>query len=533
MSLRTKFAILLAILALTVLGGAGAAAWSFGLVQREISEPFATTTRILRGLSDIKRGAEERATLLLGPAGWPGPDAPADGATPQGVRGSRAGRDTPLSREERERFEALARGAMEAIDELEAAPGWRVRAGIQAGGLLRQELQRADASVRAWMQGGGDAALHEAGTEFFSIHELIERLERRIISDARLAVDFAARLRQRLLAILGFTIGIAVMVGLLGQALVSRWVLRPVAALRTAAVRIGAGDYGHRVEVDGSDEVAQLAGEVNHMASTIGAMQEERIQREKLAAVGEMVRRLAHNIRNPLSGIRGLAELTRADLPSESDLRENQQRIIESVDRFEHWLSDLLKATRPAEVQPRPTPVREWLTRLVESHRAMAQARRVSLEVQFDGAPDEAMLDPQHLEHALVAILANAISASPGGGIVRVTARVGPNTHWEIEIRDQGPGVPLELRERIFQPYFTTKRDGTGIGLALAQQAIRAHGGVIRVDGLCRKPEEPARADTGAVFTVRLPVSPAIGENVANTGQVSGVRSGESFGHRG
>lgn len=533
MSLRAKFAILLGLLALAVLGGAGAAAWSFGIVQREISEPFATTTHILRGLSDIKRGTEERATILLGPAEWPAPGTTREGSAPQGVRGDRAGRDAPLTPEERRAFDDLSHAAMETFEGLEAAPDWRMRAGIQIGPLLRQSLIEAETRAREWMDGGGDTPLHAAGAEMFALHELIERLEGRIINDARLAVDFAARLRQRLLAILGFTIGIAVMAGLLGQTLVNRWVLRPVAALRTAAVRIGAGDYAHRVTVEGRDEVAQLAGEVNHMASTIGAMQEERIQREKLAAVGEMVRRLAHNIRNPLSGIRGLAELTRADLPDASDLRENQQRIIESVDRFEQWLSDLLKATKPAEVQPRPTPVREWLVRLVESHQAMAQARRVRLEVSIDGAPEEASFDPQHLEHAVVAILANAISASPSGGVVRLVARARENTHWEIEVRDQGSGVAPDLRERIFQPYFTTKRDGTGIGLALAQQAVRAHGGVITVDGPFRGPGEPGGGESGAVFTVQIPIHATGSEKVANIGQVSGARRGENSGHRG
>src|SRR5262249_25264293 len=146
------------------------------------------------------------------------------------------------------------------------------------------------------------------------------------------------------------------LVGALGFSLLHRWVLQPVARLRTAAARIGDGDFAHRVLVrpggPGRDELAQLSTEVNHMAGLVRAMQDERVERDRLAAAGEMVRRLTHNLRNPLAGIRGLAEITRGDLPPAADeLRENQERIIATIDRFEHWLSELLSATSPLTVQ--------------------------------------------------------------------------------------------------------------------------------------------------------------------------------------
>jgi len=94
-------------------------------------------------------------------------------------------------------------------------------------------------------------------------------------------------------------------------------------------------------------QLAQLASEVNHMAHMVKTLQDERVESERLAAVGSMVRRIAHNIRNPLAGIRGLAEITRNELAQDEELRENQTRIVAAVDRFERWLKQLLDATRP------------------------------------------------------------------------------------------------------------------------------------------------------------------------------------------
>jgi len=101
-----------------------------------------------------------------------------------------------------------------------------------------------------------------------------------------------------------------------------------------------------------------------------------------------MVRRLAHNLRNPLAGIRSLAELTRADLPPDSPAIENQERIVTTVDRFERWLSELLSATTPLRVAPAPSPVASWLRAVAEPLRPLANERGVDLQVRVEAAPD-------------------------------------------------------------------------------------------------------------------------------------------------
>lgn len=530
MSLRIKFAALLGLLALAVLGGAAAAAWSFNLLHAEISAPFANLSETLRGLATIKRQVEEQSTIVLGPTVWEGEEEADD----QGVvgDGARIRRLKPAPEaDDAERFEAAATLGRRVLDEQEATEGWRVRAGQGAGERLASLIDQLRRDGERWFATGDRQAQRAVGRAGYTAHELIERMESRILGDARLAAEYGDRLRMRLLIILGLTIAIAVMTGILGQFLVRRWVLKPVQRLREAAEHIGRGDFAHRVEVSGSDEMAQLAGEVNHMTSMIKSMQDERVDRERLAAVGEMVRRLAHNIRNPLAGIRGLAELSRAELEPGSDLRENQQRIIDAVDRFERWLADLLRASRPADIVVETTPVRPWLAATVESHRPMAQSKGVELVVNDATAPAQARFDPRHLEHALVAILANAIAATPAGGRVEVRAAINSPGQWFLEVTDQGPGVAPELREKIFAPYFTTKKDGTGIGLAVALHVVRAHGGRILVDQASTGRHTQVNEHRGARFTVHLPTEPAPeGQASAADGRL-GAPSGHNSGH--
>jgi signal transduction histidine kinase len=165
----------------------------------------------------------------------------------------------------------------------------------------------------------------------------------------------------------------------------------------------------------------------------------------------------------------------------------------------------------------------------------MAGAKNVLLELNDDQAPPQAWFDPRHLEHSLVAIVTNAIQASPFGGRVRITASSASNpAELEIRIADQGPGVPNALLDKIFVPYFTTKRDGNGIGLAIAQQVVKAHGGRISVEAGLGPPDEGDLNSPGATFVVRIPVSgpPEADQQVAEIRHL-GDFGGKNSAHRG
>lgn len=508
MSIQRKFGILLGLICLSVIVSLGASLWAVTIFQRELSDPFSATASVLEKLDDLKKALESSADALE----------------------ARANQDSAETRSTlRSLAENLKLGAATITNDEE----YIRRIGVGASRTLADRLRR----VATLLQASSSAANFDVSlTQAMLIDDiaLINRISNRALADAQLAVTHGADIRQQLIVVMSLSFLLAIMTCVLGLILVRRWILRPIAELRAAAVRIGAGDYGHRITVSGRDEFAQLSSEVNDMAGLIAEMQEERVEKERLAAAGEVIRRLAHNIRNPLSGIRGLAEVARAELPPDSDLAATQNRIISTVDKFERWLAEMLNSTSPLRLEPTRQEVAPWIAGIVDSHRAMAQTREVELVLDTSKAPRTATFDARHLEQAIVAILSNAIEVSPKGSKVSIVTELDDeNDTWRIRISDEGPGVPRELAEKVFGANFTTKPDGHGIGLAVAQQVVRGHNGRIFVDTASRVREGEGVA-TGATFVALLPVEAPTVEPADVSGEhLNGVTSGENSHHRG
>lgn len=521
MTLLRKFGVLLGGLALIVVVSLGSAVWAVGVHQQELAQPLSSIHTVLGDLNRLKRAIAELGSLVPVPGPSPIPwTAPADETIDpeQRIR--------ELSSEVRARLERLKDTGV-----------FNAQSGISTVRNLEGRVRDALGRVERWRTDRAPEAAVASHEALFAIHELVERNESKMLEDARVAVRYGRDVRAMVMVVIAASLVAVLLAAGLGLTLTRRWVVRPVAELRAATERLGAGDFSHRVPVVGRDELALLSAEVNHMAGMISAMQEERVERERLAAVGEMVRRLAHNLRNPLAGIRSLAELARADLPEGSSTRENQERIVQTVDRFERWLRDLLSATSPLVVQPVEGEVGSWLGASVEALRPMASGKKIELSVDATGAPPRAWFDPRHMEQVVVALVTNAIQASPPAGRVRVEAsaipplppEVGGEAWWEVRVMDEGPGVGEGLSDKIFRPYFTTKRDGSGIGLALVKQVAEQHGGRVSV--------EPGRMANGkgpgATFVLRLPVKPKEQAKPGQrSGEIGGV-GGENSGGRG
>jgi len=523
MSLRRKFLVLLLVLGCTVAINVGASVWAIIHYETSIARPLDGIQRVMIGLQRSKRAAGTAHNLLVG-------SLPEGDAAPIGPSAAAGDRSLAAVRE-------LGARALLELDALEAqVPEYQLLAGISTTQNIRLRVDRAFEQAGAWLSLPESERAEQAGLirgaarDLFHSHELIELMEQRMLESAALTVNFSDSARRSALLVLGVSALVVISSGFLAVRLVSRWVLAPVADLREAAGRVAEGDYTGRVDVRGEDEIATLGHEFNHMTEMIVEMQEERIERERLAAVGEMVRRIVHNLRNPLSGIRSLAELTLTDLPTDSDARRNQDRIMTTVDRFESWLTRLLNVTRPLSLSIGETAVEPWLGGVIEAHRPMAQAKGVALTLDSSRAPRVASLDAALVEQAMSAIITNGVHASPEGGEVRVLAEADDGgKRWRIVVEDSGPGVPPDLADQIFRPYFTTKPDGNGIGLAMAKQVIEQHGGRIAVE----RPETTAQgAETGAGarFVVTLPL--ILGSEVARIGH-GGSANGQDSHHRG
>jgi len=505
MSLQTKFTLVLGLLSLVVVVSLGTALAFGRFLQRELVWPLENISRVMGHLGSLKRANDDQIAFLEATLGstWSEHSTASLDENPQAQ--AAAGGLPPLSAQEEE-LEAFAerRLAMQAdLDRLETDPAYLELVGASTARNLRMRVASAGVVTGTWLESADREAAVRAADALRSISDLIERIESRLLADSSLAVTHGSQLRRIHSFVIASGAIASLLFGLLGVMLVRRWVVMPVSRLRQAAIEIGRGNLSYRIPIPsdpGRDELLRLSAEVNQMAGLISRMQEEAVERERLASTGAMVRRLAHNIRNPLAGIRALAELSRKRAPEDSPIRRDQEDVIRAIDRFNQWLTELLDATSPLEVRPAMAPTVPWLADIADSQRPLAAMRSVSIETDWTDAPAEACFDHRKLEHAVVAVATNAIQASPPGGTVRLVAgRLPDGQSWFIRIDDQGPGIPPEIRDKIFRPYFTTKRDGNGIGLAVAQQVVKAHGGEIRVE---------TAVGTGTAFTIVLPVGP-------------------------
>ncbi|WP_051182921.1 ATP-binding protein [Desulfocurvibacter africanus] len=228
--------------------------------------------------------------------------------------------------------------------------------------------------------------------------------------------------------------------------------------------------------------------------SEIRQLQEELRRKEKLAAVGRLAAGVAHEIRNPLSSIKGFATYFGGLFEEGSENKESARIMIREVDRLNRVITELLEYTRPMEIKPAAVDVTDLVAHSLRLVREDARVSGVDVRYTPNG-PLPARLDPDRISQALLNLLLNAIQAMDTGGALDVgLARKG--RHLTISVRDTGKGIAPEDVGRIFDPYFTTKPKGTGLGLAIVQKIVEAHGGEIAVES------EPGQ---GSTFTMMLP----------------------------
>ena len=228
-------------------------------------------------------------------------------------------------------------------------------------------------------------------------------------------------------------------------------------------------------------------------------------RRDRLSAMGELASTVAHEVRNPLNAIAMSAQRLRREFPAVASAESNEDRaeleqllgVVESeTHRIDDVVQQFLEYARPPKLAPRDTDLAAEVTAIVDSLRALSESRGVKLEVHA-GAAGTAVCDPGQLRQALDNLVRNAIEATPEGGQVTVVAASGSKEHT-IEVHDTGVGIAAEDLPKVFDLYFTTKPHGTGVGLAVTQQIVSAHGGTIEVDSA------PGR---GTRMTIRLPRS--------------------------
>ncbi|HSO18812.1 MAG TPA: ATP-binding protein, partial [Desulfosarcina sp.] len=210
---------------------------------------------------------------------------------------------------------------------------------------------------------------------------------------------------------------------------------------------------------------------------------EEQVRRsEKLAAVGSLAAGVAHEIRNPLSSIRGFAYLLGRNCNEASHQKEYADVMVREIDRINLVVTDLLNFARPMILEPEQTDIRDLIDHVVSLVYHDALNRGVDVGVDCEQGLSAMQVDPNQITQALLNLMLNAVSAMDSGGTARIKARrLADGGGMRICVEDNGPGIPPDRLERIFEPFFTTRKRGTGLGLAMVRKIAENHDGEAQV----------------------------------------------------
>jgi two-component system nitrogen regulation sensor histidine kinase GlnL len=229
--------------------------------------------------------------------------------------------------------------------------------------------------------------------------------------------------------------------------------------------------------------------------SRIRQLEEEVRRGERLAAVGRMAMGLAHEIRNPLGAIRGAVQLLGKELGDEARWGEHTAVLLKEVDRVNRIIESLLDLGRPVQLQPAPLNLHQLLERVALLGEETAARQGVTIVRRYDPSLPPILADEDRILQVFHNLVRNAIEAMPRGGRLTLTTRLSMNPLFakvdlgagarqmvEVQIADEGEGIPEALRGRVFDPFVTTKERGLGLGLAICHRILEEHKGAIQIE---------------------------------------------------
>lgn len=230
----------------------------------------------------------------------------------------------------------------------------------------------------------------------------------------------------------------------------------------------------------------------------IKALQQEVQRKEKLAALGGLAAGIAHEIRNPLSSVKGMATYFKNRLASDPEAREAAEVMVRETNRLNRVINELLEFARPSKINPSPTEINTVVQHSIRLIKPDLETRDISLNLHLNPDLPAVHLDSDRFIQCLLNLYLNSIQAMDQAGSLTVITREGQGDGVEIEIKDNGQGMSQEHVPHIFDPYFTTKASGTGLGLAIVHKIVENHQGRITVQSTLGE---------GTAFIIWLPTS--------------------------
>ncbi len=296
------------------------------------------------------------------------------------------------------------------------------------------------------------------------------------------------------------------LVCLLMAFLVSRRVSMPIVQVADAAKRISEGDLGQRIPFSSKDEIGTLAGSFNVMTQQLTqsmtalrqkeeslqmayneliTAQEQLLRSERMAAIGELVASIAHEMRSPLSSIRLNLQIIGRALDKKSVLHEHYEIAFDQVMQMERMFSDLLNYSKPLDIQKKDVSVAEIIEKSLKEIEGELSAKNVKVERDIAVDLPPIIGDPDKIEQVLINVLKNALEGSPADHPIRISAATQEQesgTTVNITVIDRGEGISARNLRVIFQPFFTTKQKGTGLGLPIVKKIMDAHRAYIAIE---------------------------------------------------
>lgn len=377
------------------------------------------------------------------------------------------------------------------------------------------------------MREGG--AVSADGAVFIRLNRVIRNGT--LVGNAGLVLSLSAekaRLeRSRQLFMAYFAIDFILLLGF-GSFILSRIVVTPISRLLNATEKITGGQYGQKVRVSGSSDMARLAESFNDMSATLlqkeqevtchvtalekanvdlRQAREEAIRTEKMASIGLLAAGMAHEIGTPLASIMGYAELVAGEPLDICTIQEYARRISKDCARIDRIVRGLLDYSRPRTTVVEPCDIRELIMTTIEMLKHQGAFKGISISTTYDEHVPDACVDPHQLQQVLINLILNSRDAvqSDGKILIRIKEAIkgaenGQAAGIRIEVLDNGCGISDEHQGRIFDPFFTTKPPGkgTGLGLAISARIIEGFGGKISLQ---------SKQGTGTCFSIWLPMS--------------------------
>ncbi len=305
----------------------------------------------------------------------------------------------------------------------------------------------------------------------------------------------ARRMAQQLATALAATLAVALALALLA----ARRATQALTELTDAARAVGRGERpAGAVTVRSSDEIGVLAEAFNRMAADLKRAERELVDAAKFSFVGELASGVAHEVRTPLGVLRSSAQILERSLPlHDEESRELLRMLRDEVDRIERVVSSLLNLGRPREKQIESTPLGPILARAVAFVEPQAREKQLALARVPAASDPPVACDPELIYQVVLNLLVNAVQILAPQRHIEVRQLPAERGQAGFEVRDDGPGMSEEVRARIFEPYFTRREGGTGLGLTFVQRVVQEHRGRVTVD---------SAPGLGTAFRIWLPL---------------------------